>query len=173
MKKLIGPFLLSFNLIFAQGYNITPIDIQKTVFEVNTIIFDFTEIGKWDLLINGTICAETMYGRYSGNGDLGLTQISWDGFEFVNSVMTDIDRDKLDILGYPNAITFRDLRRDNKLAIIYCSFYYKYKLNNMPPNNLKECAKDWKIYYNTRAGIGTPKEFMTRYLKYGPKENLL
>lgn len=171
MKKIVGIFFLLTTIIFAKGYNITPEQIERDVFEVNTIIFDFEELEKWNLLINGTISAETMYGRYIGDGILGLTQVSKAGYNYVEGNLNDEDRRKLMILGCPKKIKFEELRRNNKIAIIYCSFYYKYKLKGIPPKNLKECAKTWKKYYNTSAGDGTPKEFIIRYEKYGPKCN--
>lgn len=171
MKILIFLFL-GLNLLFGRAYDISPKQIQKDVFEVNSVIFEFKDLKEWNRLINGTIATETLYGRYSGDGDLSITQISYFGYLFIQKHLDKKDKLKLEILGFPNEIKFEDLKKDNKLAIIYCAFYYKFKLANKPPKNLEECAKAWKKYYNTSLGSGTPMDFINRYHEYAPKTSL-
>lgn len=169
MKILVTLFLLISTMVNAAGYNIEPENLVQEIHEINNVIFDYKDIDKWDILINGTISAETLYGQYSGNGNLSLAQISKAGFGFIQSRLTDADKEKLSALGYENDVKFAELKKDNRLAIIYCALYYKYKLQEVPPQSLEECAKVWKKYYNTIEGKGRPKDFIVKFKKYGLK----
>lgn len=169
MKILVTLFLMISTMISAAGYNIEPENLVQEIHEINNVIFDSKDIEKWDILINGTISAETLYGQYSGNGNLSLAQISKDGFGYIESRMTDEDRKKLSKLGYEDEIEFSELKTDNRLAIIYCALYYKYKLQEVPPKTLEECAKAWKKHYNTIEGKGRPQDFIVKFKKYGLK----
>lgn len=169
MKKIVLVlFIILSTISSAVGYNVDPEELAKEIHEINNVIFDYENIDKWDLLINGTVSAETLYGTYKGNGNLCLSQISKAGYGFVDSRLTEEDKEKLKALGYEN-IKFKDLKADNRLSIIYCCLYYKYKLAGVPPKNLEDCAKVWKKYYNTIEGKGRPKDFIVRFNKYGLK----
>lgn len=169
MKILVTLFLFISTMICAAGYNVEPEDLVEDIHEINTVIFEGKNIERWDILINGTISTETLYGTYSGNGHLSLAQISKDGFGYIQSRLTKEDKNKLALLGYEKDIKFEELKKDNRLAIIYCSLYYKYKLQEIPPKDLEECATIWKKYYNTHEGKGKPKDFIVKFKKYGMK----
>ena len=84
MKILVTLFLFISTMICAAGYNVEPEDLVEDIHEINTVIFEGKNIERWDILINGTISTETLYGTYSGNGHLSLAQISKDGLDIFS-----------------------------------------------------------------------------------------
>lgn len=167
-KIIITLFFLNFSYLYCGNYNIKPLELTEKIHYVNSIIFQ-KDIIYWDILINGTISAETLYGAYNGNGNLSLAQISKDGFGYIKSRITKEDKELLALLGYEKEIKFEELKKDNVLALAYCALYYKYKLQEIPPKNLEECAKVWKKYYNTCEGKGKPKDFIVKFNSHGLK----
>lgn len=170
LKKVILIFILSFSITFSKGYNISSRDLTEKIIAVNKIIFGTENLEHYNNLIAGTVAAETLYGKYKGNSPLGITQISPAGWGFIQSRLQEEDIEIIKIIGYDNSkVKFKDLAEDHLLAIMYCSLYYKYKLNGNIPNTLEDYAKAWKKYYNTKEGAGTIEGFKEKYLTYGKK----
>lgn len=170
MKKILFFLLLLSKLTFGAGYGISEEEITKNIKMVNSILFDEEDAEHFNKLVAGTISVETLYGNYKGSGKFGISQITPTGWSFIQSRIQKEDIGLIKEIGYENdKVKFKELKEDHLLAIIYCSLYYKYKLNGNVPQNLEECAKVWKKHYNTPEGAGTVEDFKRKYIAYGKK----
>ena len=50
--------------------------------------------------------------------------------------------------------------------IVFCRIHY-WRVPKSLPNTIEEQAKQWKRYYNTARGKGTPEKFIEIVKKYG------
>lgn len=123
-------------------------------------------------LILGTIAQESAYGKYrrqlGGGPALGITEMEPATF---NDILTNYLKykpalkEKITRICHVGAFSAIDLINNDKLAICMCRVHYlrvKYKL----PTSLIRYAAYWKLFYNTRKGKGTMKEFVHNYKFY-------
>lgn len=171
MKKLgLLLFFIIYSFNFTKKYDVETKQLTEKVLVVNKLIFGEENIEHYNNLIVGTLAVETMYGRYKRNSPLGISQISIDGWGFIQSRLREEDLEIIKLIGYDNSkVKFEDLATDHLLAVMYCAFYYKYKLKGKVPKNLDEYANTWKKYYNTSEGAGTENDFKEKYKIYGKK----
>jgi len=169
MKLIIFLSIFIINSLFA--YNITPEKLTREINNMNMIVFKNRDINKWNMLMIGTIAAETSYGANSGNGRHGITQITTNGLKFINSRMTEEDRIMIkDVTNVDSkSVNISTLRHNNRLSILYAALYFKYSTTN-PPNDINEAARLWKKHYNTSAGRGTINGFIRKYNSLGKEE---
>ena len=67
----------------------------------------------------------------------------------------------------PNEDEWRYILTTNIAAqIVFCRLHYR-RVPKPLPRTLEEQASQWKIYYNTAKGKGTPEHFMEIVSKYG------
>lgn len=153
-------------------YNISKNDLMREIHLVNSVIFN-KDIDKWDMLMVGTVAAETNFGQYKGKSKLGITQVSSAGLGYVKSRLTEEDKFIIKIFGYDHSkIKLADMEHDVRLALVIGGLYYKHKLKDVPPKTENDCAIAWKKYYNTSAGKGTVKGYTAKY-KYHAKTTML
>jgi hypothetical protein len=121
--------------------------------------------GKAIELMLETAAAETQLGTYSDrsmqNGH-GLCQI--DNIAIIDLKQRTRKRHKEKIefyLGHDfETLTQYDIQTQPRVAFIFCRLHY-ILVPEWIPETLFERAKYWKKYYNTEAGKGTPKHFIT------------
>ena len=73
--------------------------------------------------------------------------------------------EKIKLISRVSVLSAIDLINNDRLAICMCRVHYlrvKYKL----PTSVIRYAAYWKLFYNTRKGKGTIKEFVDNYKAY-------
>lgn len=96
--------------------------------------------------------------RYAGTG---LCQVDLVSFSDIKKRTRSKHLDKiLDVFGINLIdVDYLELESSPLLAFIFCRLHYKLKPEKIPVS-LIDRAQYWKTHYNTRAGKGTPDEYI-------------
>lgn len=129
----------------------------------------------YDFLLE--ICAvETALGRaaYNINRGYGYGLWQFDEIAFIDTKDRILRKHSTDFLLICNRdiknVQYGDLRNSSLLACFFARTYIYYRIPHAIPNTRYERAKDWKTYYNTSKGAGTPEKYMNAAVKWIGKE---
>lgn len=130
-------------------------------------------------LLLGTAAQESAYGKYirqiGGGPALGKFQMEPATFNDIVKNYLKYHPDiaaKIKSICHVNVFNSIDLINNDRLAICMCRVHYlrvKYAL----PTSTVRYAAYWKLFYNTRKGKGTMREFIHNYKFYVLKEALM
>lgn len=121
-------------------------------------------------LLKETAGAETTHGQLKDLTEfagMGLTQFDKLPFQDVKDRCRDTDKKEIkeyfdiDI----DLVEWEHLRYNPLLALIFTRLKYK-KIPNPIPTDMQGRAKYWKQFYNTEAGKGTIKHYMSVNKRY-------
>lgn len=125
----------------------------------------------YDFLLE--ICAvETALGRaeYNINRGYGYGLWQFDEIAFIDTKDRIIRKHSTDFLLIINRdikkVKYSDLRNSSLLACFFARTYIYYRIPHAIPANRYDRALDWKKYYNTSKGAGTPEKYMEAAKKW-------
>jgi len=121
----------------------------------------------WQESKNGTV-AGTYELDSKGKGSYGVAQVDRSGFNQIQGKITNpkskyfkVAEALKEVSGIDlSTVKYEDLN-DDLLSVIYGRLYLAQITDEPIPNTVEERAKYWKKYYNTSAGKGTVKGYLT------------